>query len=266
MHESYKKWLNDGCPKVICSCGCNGEIIIKEYHKYYGIPKYINGHNRGAFGKPKSKEHIQKIRISKLGKSSWNKGIPWNKKTKEKISRNHADVSGENNPMYGIHRFGDKAPGYIDGRSYKPYSIWFNKKLKESIRKRDNYQCQFPNCLCNQLESLVLYGHELSIHHIHYDKESKETELITLCIKCNSIVNKNRNYWEKYFMEKIKKEFLIDEKRYRIWEILYRIRLVWMKNPDLRLGQLIGNVINPEYLYEIEDDSLVKMIEDIYDT
>jgi hypothetical protein len=44
MHELYQKWLDDGCPKVYCKCPCHAEIIIKKYHKYYGIPKYINGH------------------------------------------------------------------------------------------------------------------------------------------------------------------------------------------------------------------------------
>ena len=35
---------------------------------------------------------------------------------KEKISQNHADVSGKNNPMYM--RRGEKASSYIDGRSF----------------------------------------------------------------------------------------------------------------------------------------------------
>lgn len=44
MHESYKKWLENGKPKVFCSCGCDEEIIIKSHHKYYGIAKYIRQH------------------------------------------------------------------------------------------------------------------------------------------------------------------------------------------------------------------------------
>lgn len=38
------------------------------------------------------------------GHVSQNKGIHLSEATKEKLSRNHADVSGENNPMYGKHR------------------------------------------------------------------------------------------------------------------------------------------------------------------
>jgi len=70
MHPTYKKWIEDKCPKVICGCGCGGEIIVKEHHKWKGIPKYIRGHFI------RSEESIEKM-------------------------------SGENNPMFGIHRFGE---------------------------------------------------------------------------------------------------------------------------------------------------------------
>lgn len=30
--------------KIFCKCGCDKEIIIKPQHKYYGIAKYIRGH------------------------------------------------------------------------------------------------------------------------------------------------------------------------------------------------------------------------------
>ncbi len=26
MHQSYKKWLDDGKPKVYCSCECGNEV------------------------------------------------------------------------------------------------------------------------------------------------------------------------------------------------------------------------------------------------
>jgi len=48
MHSTYKKWIEEKCPKVFCQCGCNQEIIIQKHHKQYGIPKYIRGHsNKG---------------------------------------------------------------------------------------------------------------------------------------------------------------------------------------------------------------------------
>lgn len=63
--------------KKLCKCGCGKEIIIKEYHSYYGIPDYIHGHNR--FGKKHSR--ITKLKISKS-----EKGKIVSEKTKKLIS------------------------------------------------------------------------------------------------------------------------------------------------------------------------------------
>ena len=51
----------------------------------------------------------------------------------------------------------------------------------------------------------------------------------------------------------------------RIDEILKRIGDIWKENPDLRLGQLIYNVMkNPNNLYYIEDSVLTDIIEMYY--
>jgi len=47
------------------------------------------------------------------------KGCHFSKETKEKMSRNHADISGEKNPMWGVHRFGKDSPGYGHKKSEK---------------------------------------------------------------------------------------------------------------------------------------------------
>jgi hypothetical protein len=52
----------------------------------------------------------------------------------------------------------------------------------------------------------------------------------------------------------------------RIHYIMKRIEEIWEKYPDLRLGQLIGNVIDVNYLYEIEDKKLIELMEKTYDT
>ncbi len=46
----------------------------------------------------------------------------------------------------------------------------------------------------------------------------------------------------------------------RIPKILKAIEKVWEKYPDMRLGQLITNVIEEEHLFYIEDDSLIKVL------
>ncbi len=51
----------------------------------------------------------------------------------------------------------------------------------------------------------------------------------------------------------------------RIPVILNRLEKLWTKYPDLRLGQLIGNVIRREQLlYFLEDDDLMNELEEGY--
>ena len=86
-------------------------------------------------------------------------------------------------------------PNWQGGKSFEPYGIEFNKELKEEIKKRDSYTCQ----LCNAKE-------RLRIHHIDYCKTNNTKDnLITLCIKCNTIVNKDRIDWMHFFKEKLSK-------------------------------------------------------------
>ena len=51
----------------------------------------------------------------------------------------------------------------------------------------------------------------------------------------------------------------------RIDVILQEIGAIWHMYPDMRLGQLIGNVLEGSSLYYVEDDSLVKALKDMYE-
>jgi len=82
-------------------------------------------------------------------------------------------------------------PSWKGGLSFFPYSIVFNNKLKEFIRKRDNYTYQ--NC-GKQTKR------KLDVHHIDYDKQNCEiNNLISLCRKCHSKSNYNRDFWYAYY-------------------------------------------------------------------
>ena len=92
----------------------------------------------------------------------------------------------------------EKNPAWKDGKGREPYSLEFNEGLKDKIRKRDNYQCQ--NCNMIEEEHLVVYGINLNIHHIDYNKKnSNKNNLISLCRQCHTRTNFNRNYWKEYF-------------------------------------------------------------------
>ena len=105
---------------------------------------------------------------------------------------------------------GEKNPGWKGGISFEPHSPDFNKKLKEKIRKRDNYICQL--CGIEEYEHIVGEKQQkLVVHHIDYDKKnSNEFNLITLCRRCNAKVNGEREYWTKYFKERIKIKYFVN--------------------------------------------------------
>ena len=160
------------------------------------------GRNNGMFG-IKGKRHSQfkdgrclkqyyckkckrKITIfsgiygSGLCQSCTQKGKIRTKKFKEKISK---AFTGKNHP------------NWIDGRSYEPYPLGWNKTFKEQIRYRDGYQCQ----ICGMPE--VENCRKLDVHHIDYNKNNLDPKnLISLCQSCHSKTNFNRDYWYAYFM------------------------------------------------------------------
>ena len=50
----------------------------------------------------------------------------------------------------------------------------------------------------------------------------------------------------------------------RIDSILARLKTLWKSNPDLRLGQLILNALRDPTLYYIEDEEMIRSLEDFY--
>lgn len=93
----------------------------------------------------------------------------WRKEVREKISKNHADVSGENNPMYG--RKGELAPSYIDGLKEPAYR-------KIYIRSGMEMACK----LCNS-------DKDIEIHHKDGDHYNNDiNNLVALCRKCHHTV------------------------------------------------------------------------------
>jgi len=218
MHETYKKWLDDNCPKVYCQCGCNEEIIIQKHHEYYGIPKYIRGHsskgkNHPLFGKHHSKETIEKI----SGKNHHNFGKHHSKETIEKMSgennpmfgktgENHPmfGKTGENNPNFGKHRSkemiekisGENHHNWQGGKSFEPYCHKFNNQKKEEVRNEFDRKCYI--CGEDEKENITKNGkvYKLSIHHIDADKEQgcngKPWKLVPVCLKCHSKIHNHK--------------------------------------------------------------------------
>lgn len=87
---------------------------------------------------------------------------------------------------------GERHGGFRGWKSREPYGVSFSPDLKLKIRERDNFSCQ----LCPAVEN----RRSFIPHHIDYNKtNNKETNLILLCQKCNSIVNFEREKWQFLF-------------------------------------------------------------------
>jgi 5-methylcytosine-specific restriction endonuclease McrA len=99
-------------------------------------------------------------------------------------------------------RFGKDNHNWKGGKSFLPYSYEFNIEKKLTIKDRDGYIC----LLCGVEENIVrdedTLNRGLTIHHIDYDRNNCDNNnLITLCKRCNSIANGDRDFWTKYYRE-----------------------------------------------------------------
>ena len=197
------------------------------------------GENNPMYGKENkwgkhTKESCQKIKTSKI---KWAQKLNKNfliqqyidlKKTMKEISKNvgcglktverylikhkipikttsealKGKYIGDKNPNYGNHKIaGENHFNWQGGISKDGYSYKFNNKLKQKIRKRDNYTCQI--CGITEEEHIIVYGRNLDVHHIDYDKQNcSEDDLTSLCIPCHMRTNFNRKYWKQHFQIK----------------------------------------------------------------
>ena len=106
------------------------------------------------------------------------------------------------NTSVSIRQVGFGNSNWKGGISCEPYcDAWLDKDFKESIKERDNYVCQNPDCWRKDG-----YASELTIHHIDYNKKNCNPQnLITLCRSCNSRANIDREWhmeWYQIIMSK----------------------------------------------------------------
>ena len=160
---------------------------IKEKHPMWG--KHRSEETKRKISEKNKGKHIITEEIcNKISKA--NKGkIPWNKGKNKK----------EYNGLFTManSKMREKNVNWQGGKSFEPYGLEFNEDLKEVIRNRDRRKCQI--CEKTELEE----GRKLCNHHIDYNKKNNNpNNLISLCRKCHTKTNHNRDYWIKYFIKK----------------------------------------------------------------
>lgn len=182
-------------PKIIKNCLiCNKEFRIKPSRDKKGFGKFCSQRCRGIW----SSEHIH-------GETSYS--WKWGLITqiceicgKEFLAKPSHVKNGHNKfcsrKCMGIHRSknynGENHPNWKGGASFAPYPVEWKKELKEKIRIRDNNKC----FLCKKSDT----DKRLSIHHIDYDKNNLDPKnLISLCNRCHTKTNHNREYWMNIF-------------------------------------------------------------------
>jgi len=109
----------------------------------------------------------------------------------------------KHNPLKGA-QFGERNPNWKGGISFEGYCpIWTDKEYKEAIKERDNHQCQNPFCSGN-------YNY-LVPHHINYNKQDcRPKNLLTLCNRCNSKANGNREYHQYFYTEIVLQKYSLE--------------------------------------------------------
>jgi len=87
---------------------------------------------------------------------------------------------------------GSNNANWRGGKSFEPYPVTWNFRLREAIRNRDGRTCQ----ICGKLEG----KERMAVHHIDYDKKNiVPGNLVALCHTCHCKTNSNRERWREFF-------------------------------------------------------------------
>jgi len=161
----------------------NKKKTIKEVRREFEKRRYTLQSKKYKSNKQKLEVHCPKKHSIKITYGSFQRGQGCGKCYRE-------NNKGSNNPRWN------------GGTSFEPYPVEFTKSLKKEIKKRDDYKCQNPDCFKK--------SKRLCVHHIDYIKENcNSTNLITVCISCNSRANTDREMWKLKYQNIIKEKYII---------------------------------------------------------
>jgi hypothetical protein len=195
--------------------------IRGEDHPLSGIPRSetvkrkisesLSGANNFWYGKTGEAHHRYRKHHScsarkKLSEINHGKKHTENSKRKMSQSRIGKKHTLETRKKISESRVGEKHPLWNGGTSFLPYSPEFVKVMKEFIRARDDYQCQF----CDTLQN----GKAHSVHHIDHNKNNdSEHNLLTLCELCHNNETTSsgdfREEWIEYCNEKVQEIYAV---------------------------------------------------------
>jgi len=98
--------------------------------------------------------------------------------------------------------FGSNNPNWRNGLSTSPYcQVWRDNEFKGYLKERDrDKSCWNPQC--NKKGTKEVF------HHINYVKDDcNPMNVIKICNSCNSIANWNRDWWQSFYTEIMRRRF-----------------------------------------------------------
>jgi hypothetical protein len=112
---------------------------------------------------------------------------------RQRLRENHKGFDGKRHSVETLKKIsGFNSKSWLGGKSFEKYGLDWNKRLRNNVRKRDNFICK----LCGIKQGKK----KLSVHHIDYNKKNNNlNNLICLCNSCHIKTNFNREYWIKHF-------------------------------------------------------------------
>jgi len=140
-------------------------IALKKFWSNHGYRKTYT----------RTSEHKEKMRLIKTGQTH---GV----ETRKKISKNHADISGSKNPMFG--KRGNKHPAWKGGvskvndilRKSLEFRLW-----RTAVFTRDNYTCQ----ICGDNKSGNLNADHIKPWALYPKLRFAIDNGRTLCVPCH---------------------------------------------------------------------------------
>jgi very-short-patch-repair endonuclease len=193
--------MGDEAMVRLCACGCGREIIIRPHHKYYGIPRYISGHNpqrlKHGEGIKKWKEKDpeaflkhQKEAGKKAYKSTQEKHPDFNKRALERWKINNPYESRR------VYSEAGKVGGKIGGKNTiqkHPHLMHHNAIKSNSLQTKRGFISKPEKIMRCLLPSDFLHGEELG--GFIPDFHSKERKIV---------IEVDGKYWHSF--EEIKRK------------------------------------------------------------
>ncbi len=155
ISEEIKKKLSIACLKR------------KEKDGYINSPETRKKISKAKMGHSVSLETRKKLSKANKGKKPWcagKRGV-FSKETLRKMSESKRgkkaseETKRKKSEALKGRYLGKDSSQWLGGKSFEPYGVEFNRKLKEQIRERDNYRCQ--QCFRHQSELYYRSGEEV---------------------------------------------------------------------------------------------------------